>query len=94
LSWSRRFEDPVRLSDGRELLTLRNAADHIQKLPAVEARREQWQTAIGILIAAAEQRDFLMHARIAMLRAINFRRPRPAPAPRRRKAAKVYRVIR
>jgi hypothetical protein len=31
----------------------------------------EWQTAISCLIGAAEGRDFLMHARIGMLRALN-----------------------
>jgi len=32
---------------------------------------QQWQTAVACLIGAAEGRDFLMHARIGMLRALN-----------------------
>ena len=32
---------------------------------------DEWQTAIGCLIGAAEGRDFLMHAQIGMLRALN-----------------------
>jgi hypothetical protein len=31
----------------------------------------EWQTAVGCLIGAAEGRDFLMHARVGMLRALN-----------------------
>jgi hypothetical protein len=32
---------------------------------------EEWQTAIGCLIGAAEGRDFVMHSRIGVLRALN-----------------------
>jgi hypothetical protein len=41
------------------------------KLPKAEQKLEDWQTAISCLIGAAEGRDFLMHARIRMLRALN-----------------------
>jgi hypothetical protein len=43
-------------------------------------------------IGAAEGRDFLMHARIGMLRALN-RHHRPEPKPSR-KSAKMYRIVR
>jgi hypothetical protein len=32
---------------------------------------EDWQTAIECLIGAAEDRDYMMHARIGVLRALN-----------------------
>jgi hypothetical protein len=45
--WSRPFEDPIVLPDGRELLTLKNAADYIMKLPKAErSTRSEWQTAV------------------------------------------------
>ena len=53
------------------LLTLRDAADFIMKLPKAEQDLEEWQTAIACLIGAAEGRDFMMHARIGVLRALN-----------------------
>jgi hypothetical protein len=59
------------LPGGRELVTLRDAADYIMKLPKAEQDLEEWQTAIACLIGAAEGRDFLMHARIRVLRALN-----------------------
>jgi hypothetical protein len=36
-----------------------------------EQNLPEWQTAIACLIGAAEGRDFMMHARIGMLRALN-----------------------
>jgi hypothetical protein len=42
---------------------------------------------------ATEGWDFLMHARVGMLRALNHGRSEPAAAPRR-KRAKSYRVVR
>ena len=91
MAWSDRFEDRIPLPRGRTLATLRDAASYIQKLPKAEQHQPHWQTAIEILIATAEGRDFHMHARIAMLRALNH--GRPAPAGPRKKPARRYRVI-
>jgi hypothetical protein len=41
------------------------------KLPKAEQDLPEWQTATGCLIGAAEGRDFMMHARIGVLRALN-----------------------
>jgi hypothetical protein len=69
--WSKPFEDPIELPDGRKLLTLKNAADYIMKLPKAEQKHEKWQTAVEMLITAAEGRGPLMHARIGVLQALN-----------------------
>jgi hypothetical protein len=70
-AWARPFDDPVLLPGGRKLVTLRDAADYIMKLPKAEQNLEAWQTAVEALIMAAEDRGPLMHARIGMLRALN-----------------------
>jgi hypothetical protein len=75
-NWNRPFEDPIELPDGRKLLTLKNAADYIMKLPKPEQKHEKWQTAVHCLIGAAEGRDFVMHARIGVLQALNKDKPR------------------
>jgi len=67
----RPFDDPIPLPRGSQLVTLKDAADYIMKLPKAEQNLEEWQTAIECLIGAAEGRDFMMHARIGMLRALN-----------------------
>ena len=41
------------------------------KLPKAEQNLEEWQTAGEILIKTAEGRDFLLHSRIGMMRALN-----------------------
>jgi hypothetical protein len=41
------------------------------KLPKAEQDLEEWQTATGCLIGAEEGRDFMMHSRIGVLRALN-----------------------
>jgi hypothetical protein len=71
VDWSRRFEDPIPLPDDRQLITLKDAADFIMKLPKAEQQLEEWQTAIACLIGAVEGRDFVMHSRIGVLRALN-----------------------
>ena len=70
-AWARPFDDPVLLPGGRKLVTLRDAADYIMKLPKAEQNLEAWQTAVEVLIMAAENRGPLLHARIGMLRALN-----------------------
>jgi hypothetical protein len=67
---SRLADDPIILSDGGELVTLRDAGECIQALAARRQETPEWQTATRILIATAEARDFMMHARIATLRAL------------------------
>jgi len=52
-------------------VTLRDAADYITKLPKAEQQLDEWQTAIAVLLMAAEGRGPLMHARIGVLRALN-----------------------
>jgi hypothetical protein len=45
MGWSRQFEDPILLPNGRELVTLKHAADYIMTLPKAEQKHERWQTA-------------------------------------------------
>ena len=71
MPWSRAFEDPIPLPRGRQLVTLKDAAAYILKLPKAEQDLPEWQAATEALLMAAEDRGPLMHARIGMLRAIN-----------------------
>lgn len=72
MPWSTVFDDPVRVSNKRELLTLQEAADYIMQLPEDAQHEAHWQTAIETLIHAAETGGgWVMFARIAMLRALN-----------------------
>lgn len=91
--WRRPFDDAVPLPGGGSLVTLEDAAQHIQRLPKAEAQRAHWQLAVETLINCAEGRDFLMHARIAVLRSLNHDRPPPEPA-KRRKPARRYTILR
>ena len=96
MSWSLEFDDPILLLDGKPLVTLRDAANHVMALPKTEIALPHWLTAITCLMAAAEKRGPTMLAHIAMLKALNHGQPaEPAepPAPGR-KVAKKYRIVR
>jgi hypothetical protein len=71
LDWSRPFDDPIPLPGARKLVTLQDAAGYIMKLPKAKQDLEEWQTAVACLIGTAEGRNFLMHARIGVMRALN-----------------------
>ena len=43
---NRQFEDPIPLPRGRQLVTLKDAADYITRLPKAEHESPQWQTAL------------------------------------------------
>ena len=70
MSWSRAFEDPIPLPRGRQLVTLKDAAAYIMKLPKAEQNLE-WQAAIECLILVAEKNGPTMMARIGVMRALN-----------------------
>jgi hypothetical protein len=53
----------------RHIQVIRSVAS--ARLPKAEQQLDEWQTAIGCLIGAAEGRDFLMHARIGVMKALN-----------------------
>jgi hypothetical protein len=59
------------LPDGRQLLTLQQAADYVLKLPKAEQKLPAWQAATEALIMAAEGRGPLLHARVGVLRGLN-----------------------
>ena len=65
----------------------------LSRVPPRERKHPRVLVAAGVLIDAAEGRDFMMHARIAVIRALN-RNGRKTRAGARRKPAKVYRVVR
>jgi hypothetical protein len=69
--WSKPFEDPIVWPRGRKLITLKDAADYITRLPKADHESQHWQAAIEALIMAAEGRGPLLHARVGMLRALN-----------------------
>ena len=91
--WQRPFDDPIPLPRGRQLVTLRDAARYIIKLPKAERELPQWETAIECLMLVGEHGGDPMMAHIAMMRALHRHKPKAAPAPRR-KRVKAYRIVR
>ncbi|MCS3725522.1 hypothetical protein [Bradyrhizobium betae] len=92
MTWSRGFDEPIALTDGRELVTLRDAGDYISALPAPTQKRPEWQAATETLLLVAEHGGDPMLARIGMMRALNA--GKPAPVVERTKTARTYRLIR
>ena len=69
--WARPFDDPVLLPGGRELVTLRDAADYIMKLPKAEQNLDAWQAAVEALLLVVELNGPTMMAWIGIMRALN-----------------------
>ena len=47
--WSRKFEEPIPLPDGRKLIRLRDAANYIIDLPTETVSLPDWQLAMEAL---------------------------------------------
>ena len=71
MSWSRAYDEPIPLPRGRQLVTLKDAANYIQKLPKAEQHLEEWQAAVEALLLVVELNGPTMMARIGVLRALN-----------------------
>ena len=71
MSWDQRFSDPLTVPGRKPLLTLRDAAVYITKLPRAEHNAEKWQAAMEALLLVAEHDGPPMFARIGVLRALN-----------------------
>jgi hypothetical protein len=69
--WSRAFDNPVPLPRGRQLVTLKDAANYVQKLPKAEQDLEAWQAAVEALLLVVELNGPTMMARIGIMRALN-----------------------
>jgi hypothetical protein len=92
VSWDQRFDDPIVLPGRKPLVTLRDAALYITKLPKAEHDALEWQAAMEALLLVAERNGPTMLARIGMMLAINRHEPKPAQAPRKR--ARAYQIVR
>jgi hypothetical protein len=91
--WQTKFDEPIPLPNRKPLVTLRDAALYITKLPKAEHDAEEWQAAMQALLLIAETDGPTMFARIGMMRALRRHEAKPSPAPRR-KRAKAYQIIR
>jgi hypothetical protein len=71
MTWQREFDDPIVLPNGPMLITLRDAANYIIKLPKAEHDAPERQAAMAALILVAEKGGPTMLARIGVMRALN-----------------------
>jgi len=71
LSWSREFDEPIQIPNGRTLITLRDAASYITTLPKKEADAPEWQAVIEAMMLVAELDGPTMFARIGVMQALN-----------------------
>jgi hypothetical protein len=69
--WSRKFDDPISLPKGRQLVTLKDAGNYITKLSKAEHEAQEWQAAMEALILVATSGGPTMFARIGVMRALN-----------------------
>jgi hypothetical protein len=69
--WSRKFDEPIPLAKGRQLITLKDAGTYITKLPMAEHTAAEWQAAMEALILVATLGGPTMFARIGIMRALN-----------------------
>jgi hypothetical protein len=84
MAWFKRFVDPIILPDGRELLTLRDAAEY---------DAADWQDAMETLLLVAERNGPEMLAQTAVMKALNRHGTKATVEPRQ-KSAKVFRIVR
>ena len=71
MPWLAPFDEPIQPPKGKKLVTLKDAAEYIQKLPKAEQDLEEWQAAVEALLLVVELNGPTMMARIGILRALN-----------------------
>src|ERR1700731_4028671 len=81
MSWSRHFDKPIQPPQGKKLVTLKDAAAYILKLPESKQQSPEWQAAAEAVMMAAEDRGPLMHTHVGMMRALHGAKPIPEYNP-------------
>jgi hypothetical protein len=71
VGWSRKFDEPISLRSGRQLLTLLDAGAYITELPKADQQLDEWQVAIEALMLVVKLEGPTMFARIGVMRALN-----------------------
>jgi hypothetical protein len=69
--WSRKFDEPILLLRGRQLVTLEDAGTYITKLPKAVHTAAEWQAAMRALILVATSGGPTMLARMGIMKALN-----------------------
>ena len=81
MTWERPFDQPVPLPNSPPARTLRDAANYIRKLPALERDTAECRLAIQMLIDAAEDRGPVLFAKVGIERAL-YREAVHTPYPK------------
>jgi hypothetical protein len=68
--WDKRFRQPIETPDGALLVSLRDAGTYITRLPKAEHEAQEWQTAMHVLIAAADHGGPVSFARLGVAQAL------------------------
>lgn len=71
MSWDTPFSEPIPVPSGKPLRTLREAGEMIQSLPDIEVQKEHWQTALHVLLQAADHGGPVFFARIGIMQALD-----------------------
>ena len=69
--WRRRFDGPIPLPRGRQLVTFEDAGEFITRLPKAEHEAPEWQAAMEALILVVTLGGPTMFARIGVMQALN-----------------------
>lgn len=99
MTWSRKFDTPIILPDGRKLVTLRDAAEYILSLPEETQAERPWQFAAECLKNAADREiAWMWFARPSMMHALlgpneRAKEPRVKKAQRWRSNRKLARDL-
>lgn len=75
MSWDSKFPEPIAIAGRRPLSTLRDAATYVTTLPKREQDEQRWQTAIHVLIEAADNGGPIEFARLGLMQALHPREP-------------------
>jgi hypothetical protein len=67
MGWAANSTNPIPLPTGKPLVTLRDAALYITKLPKAEHDAKEWQAAMQALLLVAEHDGPTMLARIGVM---------------------------
>jgi hypothetical protein len=73
VSWSRQFDEPIKLPNGGALQTLREAGEYVAALPKAEQKMTHWQTAAYQLMMVAERGGILGQVRAANAPSVDLR---------------------
>ncbi|UZE51508.1 hypothetical protein ONR75_13415 [Rhodopseudomonas sp. P2A-2r] len=71
MSWDLRFSEPIALANGQQLCTLRDAGTYITSLSPADHEAREWQTAMHVLIEAADHAGPVSFARLGVAQALH-----------------------